>query len=386
MYNIKTLNNISKVGLNNFPKDKYKISSDTESPDAILLRSAKMHEYNFEPSLLAIGRAGAGVNNIPVSRCAENGIVVFNTPGANANAVKELVLASLFLSSRRICEAIDWVKTLKGNENVAALCEKGKAQFAGPEILGKTIGVIGLGAIGVKVCNSADGLGMNVIGFDPFLSLENAFHLSQNIKLADNLDELIKDSDYISLHLPCTDDTKNMIDKECIDKMKDGVRIINLARNELVNNADLLKALDCKKIAKYITDFASEDLIDKENVVVFPHLGASTPESEDNCAINVSIEIMDYLENGNIINSVNLPSANLPRSGKPRICVIHKNISNMISGITAVMSKSGCNIDNMINKSRGDVAYSIFDIDCEPPENLHTGISSIEGVIRVRVI
>ena len=330
MYKIKLMNKISKVGTDLFGQ-QYQIGEDIESEDGILVRSASLHDYQFPSTLLAIARAGAGVNNIPIDQCSEQGIVVFNTPGANANAVKELVLCALFLSSRQIVEGIDWVKTLKGQEGVGKLVEKGKSQFVGPEIDGKKLGIIGLGAIGVHVANAAIKLGMEVYGYDPYISVDAAWGMSKWVKNAQNMDTIFSECDYITLHAPSTPETKAMINQESIAKMKDGVRIINFARADLVDSQAVLEGIQKGKIKKYITDFATEDIIDQKDVIVMPHLGASTPESEDNCAIMAVKEMQDYLENGNITHSVNLPSVHEPRTTKYRICLIHKNVPNMLS-------------------------------------------------------
>lgn len=380
MYNILTLNKISKAGLTRLD-DNYNIADSVENPDAVLVRSASMHDMELPDSLLAIARAGAGVNNIPLDKCTEKGIVVFNTPGANANAVKELVISALLLSSRKIVEGIEWAKTLKGSSDAAKLVEKGKSQFVGPEITGKTLGVIGLGAIGILVANAAVALGMNVLGYDPFISVDGAWGLSPKVKHVVSLDEIFENSDYITLHVPLTPETKGVIGNENIAKMKDGVRILNFARGDLADNEAVLAAITDGKIAKYITDFAAPELLDVENVIVTPHLGASTPESEDNCAKMAADEIKDYLENGNIKNSVTLPSVSMARGTGVRICVIHKNVPNMISSVTSALA--GANIENMQSKSRKDYAYTVLDV---------TGafdvatVEAIEGVIKVRVI
>lgn len=387
MYHIKTLNKISPVGLDNFDRAKYTWGDDIENPDAILVRSASMHEMELPKSLLAIARAGAGVNNIPVDKCAEEGIVVFNTPGANANAVKELVLLGMLISSRKVVPALEWVKTLadKGDE-VSKLVEKGKSQFAGPEIAGKTLGIIGLGAIGVKVANAAVHLGMNVLGYDPYISVDGAWELSRSVHHAKSLKEIFETCDYITIHVPCNADTKGMINSESIATMKSGVRILNFARGELVVTEDILSALSSGKVAAYVTDFASADLIGREGVVVLPHLGASTPESEDNCAKMAALELIDYLENGNIRNSVNMPAAEMPKSGKARICVFHKNIPGMVSQITSVLSGDGLNIENMQDKSRKDMAYTLLDIAENVDGKVADQLMAIEGVTKVRII
>lgn len=386
MYKILTLNKISETGLKNFP-DTYTHSGEEANPDAILVRSASMHDMELPENTIAIARAGAGVNNIPIDKCSEKGIVVFNTPGANANAVKELVLCAMLLSSRKIVSAIDWEKTLKGNgAEVPKMVEKGKSAFAGPEIKGKTLGVIGLGAIGVLVANAALSLGMTVYGYDPFLSVDAAWSLSRGVHHAASLDEIFANSDYITLHVPSTPDTKGMICKKNIDTMKDNVRIMNFARGDLVNTADILEALNNSKVAAYATDFGCDELIGAPGVLVLPHLGASTPESEDNCAVMAVEEIRDYLENGNITHSVNLPAVSVPRTGRSRITIIHKNVPNVISKITSTVAGENINIDNMVNKSRGEYAYTMLDTDADVSEEAIAAISALDEAIRVRVI
>ena len=382
MYKIKLMNKISKVGTDLFGQ-QYQIGEDIENEDGILVRSASLHDYQSPSTLLAIARAGAGVNNIPIDQCSEQGIVVFNTPGANANAVKELVLCALFLSSRQIVEGIDWVKTLKGQEGVGKLVEKGKSQFVGPEIDGKKLGIIGLGAIGVHVANAAIKLGMEVYGYDPYISVDAAWGMSKWVKNAQNMDTIFSECDYITLHAPSTPETKAMINQESIAKMKDGVRIINFARADLVDSQAVLEGIQKGKIKKYITDFATEDIIDQKDVIVMPHLGASTPESEDNCAIMAVKEMQDYLENGNITHSVNLPSVHEPRTTKYRICLIHKNVPNMLAQFATLFANKHINIENMVNKAKGEYAYTMIDtqdvVDCEELKNL-------DHVIQVRVI
>ena len=382
MYKIKLMNKISSVGTALFNQD-YLVGEDQKDEDGILVRSATLHDYEFPQSLKAIARAGAGVNNIPIEKCSEQGIVVFNTPGANANAVKELVLCALFLSSRQIAEGIDWVKTLKGQENVGKLVEKGKSQFVGPEIDGKKLGIIGLGAIGVNVANAAIKLGMEVYGYDPYISVDAAWGMSKWVKNAQNVDAIFTECDYITLHAPSTPETKGMINQESIQKMKDGVRILNFARADLVNSQDILDGIAQGKIKKYITDFATEDIINQKDVIVMPHLGASTPESEDNCAIMAVREMMDYLENGYITNSVNLPSVKEPRTTQYRICLIHKNVPNMLAQFATILANKHINIENMVNKAKGEYAYTMIDTqDIAGLEELET----LENVIRVRVI
>lgn len=385
MFKINTLNKISPAGLDNFDRAKYSWGEDIADADAIMVRSASMHEMEFDKNLKAIARAGAGVNNIPIDKCTEQGICVFNTPGANANAVKELVLLALFMGSRKVAASMDWVKTLKGNgENVGKMVEKGKSQFVGPEILGKKLGVIGLGAIGILVANAAQQLGMTVYGYDPYISVDGAWGLSQKIIHAATLKEIYENCDYITIHVPCNKETKGFINDSSISTMKSGVRILNFARGELVEEADMLKALEEKKVACYLTDFPTDAMLDNENIVAFPHLGASTPESEDNCARMAALELIDYLENGNIKNSVNLPAASMPKTTMPRICIIHKNVKTIISQISAALSD--VNIENMLNKSRGDYAYTMLDVDGKLADDVADKIKAIDGVINVRVI
>ncbi len=387
MYNIKTYNKISKSGIEVFDKNRYIISDNAEAPVAALVRSASLHEEKFDDSLIAIARAGAGTNNIPIERLTDDGIVVFNTPSANANAVKELTVLGLLLASRKVVSGIEWAKSLKGNGNdVGKLVEKGKSAFVGPEIRGKKLGVIGLGAIGVLVANAANNLGMTVIGYDPFISLQNAWNLSHNIIRANDIKEIYENCDYISLHVPLNNDTKNTINKAALDSMKDGVRILNFSRDALVNSDDMLLALDSGKVACYVVDFPTDEMLGKEGVVCIPHLGASTPESEDNCAVMAAKELVDYIENGNIINSVNFPNISMAKSGFCRIAVIHKNIPNMLTAITSLVAKDNVNIENLLNKSRGDIAYTLLDIDDCDTETLKKHISALDGVVRVRII
>lgn len=385
MYNIQTLNKISSIGTDIFDKAKYAISDAQENPDAIMVRSAKMHDMTFGSNLLAIARAGAGVNNIPVERCAEEGICVFNTPGANSNAVKELAICALLLSSRKITEAAAWAASLKGTPDAPKTVESGKSKFAGPELMGKTLGVIGLGAIGGKIANTAIALGMNVIGYDPYLSVNAAIHLDSHVKVVKVIDDIYKNSDYITIHMPYTPDTKNTIDEAQIAMMKDGVRLINLARGELINSEAVVKAIAEGKVAKYVTDFADDVVLGAENVIVLPHLGASTPESEDNCAVMAANELIDYIENGNIKNSVNLPNASMAANGT-KICVIHKNVPALIAAMTTVVGNDGLNIDNMVNASKKDFAYTMMDVAGDVTDDVAADIKAIDGVIRVRVI
>ncbi len=387
MYKIQTLNKISPKGLELFPRDKYEVASEIINPDAIIVRSFNMHDMQFPENLLAIARAGAGVNNIPVEKCSKLGIAVFNTPGANANSVKELVIAGLLLCSRKIVQGINWAKTLigKGNE-VPKLIEKSKSQFAGPEIKGKKLGVIGLGAIGVMVANDARALGMKVKGFDPFISVESAWHLSSDIERARGPEDIFATSDYISLHVPLTEDTKNMINRDAFKRMKKGTRLLNFARGGLVNTEDLKKAIEDGTIACYITDFPDEELLKMDNVISIPHLGASTPEAEENCAIMAVNQIRDYLEKGIIRNSVNFPTCEMEPSGKRRILVTNENIPAMVGQITSILAEAKINIADMINKSKGELAYNIIDIDGEVSNEIIERIKGIKGVIKVRVI
>ena len=384
MFNILTLNKIAKVGTGRLG-DNYTCGDDVQNPDAVLVRSAAMHDMEFAPNLLAIARAGAGTNNIPKEKCTEQGIVVFNTPGANANAVKELVIAGMLLASRKIKEGIDWEKTLKGNgDAVGKMVEKGKSQFVGPEIQGKTLGVIGLGAIGILVANSAVALGMNVVGFDPFMSVPNALRLDPAVKLMKSNEDVMTNCDYLTIHVPLTPETKDLVDADMIAKMRDGVRILNFSRDGLVNSTALLDAVKSGKVAKYVTDFATDDILGEENIICMPHLGASTPESEDNCAVMACDQIKEYLENGNIINSVNYPAISLARTneGDTRFCVMHKNVPELLKKI---LSEIKGNVENMLSKSRGDYAYTIFDVAGADAADADK-ISAVDGVIRVRVI
>ena len=385
MYKIQTLNKISTVGTDVFDKSVYSVSDTVETPDAIMVRSAKMHDMIFNDNLLAIARAGAGVNNIPVDRCAQEGICVFNTPGANSNAVKELAICALLMSSRKIIEGASWAASLKGTENAPKTVEGGKAKFAGPEIAGKTLGIIGLGAIGGKIANTAIALGMKVIGYDPYLSVKAALKLYHDVRVTEDINDIYKNSDYISIHMPYTPQTKNTIDSEQIAMMKDGVRLINLARGELINSEAVVKAIKEGKIAKYVTDFADDVVLGEENVIVLPHLGASTPESEDNCAVMAAEELIDYIENGNITNSVNYPNLSMNAVGT-KICIIHKNVPTTLASITSEIGNAGVNIENLANASKGDFAYTMLDVTDDIPETVEGKINCIDGVIKVRVI
>ena len=387
MFNIKCLNKIAKIGTDHFDPAKYTLSDTCDTPDAILVRSAKMHEMTFNPELVAIGRAGAGVNNIPIDRCAEEGIVVFNTPGANANGVKELAIAALLLASRNVVGGIEWAKSHQGDTGVAALAEKEKSKFAGCEIEGKSLGVIGLGAIGGLVANAAKGLGMKVYGCDPFITVEAAWGLSRSIEKAASYDEIFSSCDYITLHVPATKDTTHMINADTIAKMKDGVRIINLARAELVDSQAMIEAVKSGKVASYVTDFITDDLLGADDrIVCIPHLGASTEESEDKCAVMAVRELMEYLEKGNIKNSVNFPNVELPHSGDTRICIMHRNVAGVLSKISTALADASINIENMINRSRGNYAYTIVETIGQVPEEALSKLYTLEEMIRIRVI
>ena len=384
MAQILKLNEISPVADKEFPAG-YTFTKEAENPDGIMLRSFNMHEYPLGSNLLAVARAGAGTNNIPIPACTEKGVVVFNTPGANANAVKELVLCELFLGGRKITDAIDWVKTLKGTEGISKAVEKGKSKFVGHEISGKTLGVIGLGAIGVMVANTAVDLGMDVIGYDPYLSVAGALHLDNRVRTAD-LDTLVKSADFVTVHVPLTPNTDKMFNAETFAKMKDGAVLINNSRGELVDTAAVLEAVRGGKLERYITDFPADELIGEPNVICVPHLGASTPEAEDNCAQMAAKELVDYIENGNITHSVNFPDVSAPRASAARVCVMHKNVEGVISSITSVVSKAGINIANLLDKSKKDMAYMILDLDAKPAEAVVSEIAAQANVLRVRVL
>ena len=387
MFRIKTLNKIASVGLAQLDKGRFVVEDDCPNPDGILVRSAKMHDYEFPEALRAIARAGAGTNNIPIDRCSEAGIVVFNSPGANANAVKEEVIFAMLAASRHMFEANEWAKReAASGADVLTTMEKAKSQFAGPEIFGKTLGIIGLGAIGAKVADAALGLGMNIVGYDPYLSVHAALSLDRRVDVVSNLDDLLKVSDYITIHVPLNDSTRNTIDAAAIAKMKGDVRIINLARNGLVDEEALIPALESGRVAAYVTDFPDNRIANATGVIALPHLGASTPESEDNCAIMAAHELQDYLENGNITNSVNMPAVSMERSGEARICVIHHNIPNTLAQITSIVSGAGMNVENLANKSRKDYAYTMLDVNGKVADAMVEQIKGIEGVIRVRVM
>lgn len=388
MYSLKTLNKIAPTGLDIIRESGISIDDETNAPDAILVRSAKMLEMEFDKNLLCIARAGAGTNNIPVDRCTQNGIVVFNTPGANAEAVKELVVCALLMASRDVVGGIDWVRSISDKgEEIPAMVEKGKSSFIGPEISGKTLGVVGLGAIGAKIANTALELGMKVYGYDPYLSVDAAWKLSSQVKHAVDIDTIYSNCDYITLHVPyIKDKTHHMLNKEAFTKMKDGVRIINLARGELVCDEDLLDAIDSTKVARYVTDFPNALNAKAPNVIPMPHIGASTPESEEKCAVMAAQEAADYLLNGNIKNSVNLPSVTLDRMGESRICIIHKNVPRMLNHFLDLIGEADINVSHMINKPRGDYAYTIIDTDTPICESIPVTIKNLNDVIRVRVL
>ena len=386
MKNILKLNAISKIADEQFPAD-YNSCDKIENPIGIMVRSFDMHTYDLPDSVLAVARAGAGTNNIPSADYAKKGVVVFNTPGANANAVKELVLTALLLGSRKVVDGIKWVDTLKGNgDNIPKMVEKGKKDFVGPEILGKTLGVIGLGAIGIKVANAAFDLGMNVVGYDPYLSVDNALKITNGIKKVNDLNELIADCDYITIHIPLLKDNAGMFNKDIFAKMKDGVVIINCARGELINNQDMIDAVNSGKVARHVTDFACEEFIGVKNIIVTPHLGASTPEAEDNCAVMAARQLVDFIDNGNIVNSVNMPNCSAPRLNKTRITCCHLNQQSMIAQITSVFANDKINIENFVNKSKGDFAYTIIDTDSDASDKLLSDLSAISGMIKVRLI
>ena len=381
---VNCLNPIAACGMELLP-DTYEITDNYADADAVLVRSTSMHDLELSDKLLCVARAGAGVNNIPLDKCAEKGVVVFNTPGANANGVKELVVAGLLLASRDLMGGYNWVKDNASDENLAKAVEKQKKQYAGNEIAGKKLGVIGLGAIGAKVANIAVRLGMEVYGYDPYISVNAAWKLSKWVHKAATVEELFKECDYITIHVPATPDTKNMINKKSLAMMKDGVRILNFARDTLVNTEDIIKALKSGKVARYITDFGSKELVETENTVVLPHLGASTPESEDNYATMAVKEMIDYLENGNIQNSVNLPTVVEPRTTTYRVCIIHKNIPNMLAVFANAFAKKSMNIENMVNKARGEYAYTVIDTN-DLSEDITKVIENHEGVIKARII
>lgn len=386
MYKINCLNPIADVGLKNF-SERYKITADVSEADGVLVRSASMHEMELPGKLLAVARAGAGVNNIPLDKCAEKGIVVFNTPGANANGVKELVLAGMLLAARDVIGGIDWVKASKDNADIAKAAEKEKKNFAGSEIMGKKLGVIGLGAVGVQVANAAVALGMEVYGFDPYLSVNAAWSLSRAVVHVTNLDDIYSQCDYITIHVPLMEETKGYINAVSIAKMKKGVILLNYARDLLVNEKDVLEGIQSGKIARYVSDFPNPTTAGQKGCIVIPHLGASTEEAEDNCAVMAVQEMMDYLENGNIRNSVNYPACDMGVCTKAgRVAVFHKNIANMITKFTAEFGQKGINISDMTNKSRGEVAYTMLDVEAAPTTEIVEALEKIDGVFRVRIV
>ena len=385
MKNIQLLNKIAKIGTDKLDPALYNIGAEVAAPEGIMVRSANMLDMDFNPELLAIARAGAGVNNIPLDKCTSEGIVVFNTPGANANGVKELAVCALLLASRDIVGGIEWVNTLKDDADAAKTVEKNKSKFAGNEIQGKTLGVIGLGAIGGLVANIAVRLGMKVVGCDPFLSVDAAWNLNHNITHAASYEEVYKVADYLTIHVPATADTKGMINAATMANMKDGVKIINLSRDSLVNSADMIAALESGKVSRYVTDFATRELIGVPGAILIPHLGASTEESEDNCAIMAAMQLDDYLRNGNIKNSVNFPAVSMPRSGDVRICVLHTNVPGILTRLTSVMAEAGVNIENMTNKSRGNAAYSMFDMTGQVPADVVDTLKALDEVMGVRL-
>ncbi len=364
----------------------YEYSEHANNPEGIMLRSFAMHDYPIGENLLAVARAGAGVNNIPVDKCTEQGVVVFNTPGANANAVKELVLCELFLGGRKITEGANWAQTLKGQDGVPKLVEKGKGKFVGQEVLGKRLGVVGLGAIGAMVANAAVDLGMTVVGYDPFISVKNAWLINNRVQFTSDLNEIFRTCDYISLHVPLTPDTRGLVNAKTLELCKDGTVVINNARGELVVSADMISAVENGKISRYITDFPDESLLGRENILCVPHLGASTPEAEDNCAYMAAKQLVDYLENGNIINSVNYPSVSMPKTSAARVCVLHRNVKEILSKILAIVSSQGINVAHMQDQSKGEYAYLILDLDDNPSASSIDLIKNLAGIIRVRVL
>ena len=387
MFKIQTLNKIAAIGLDELPRDAFEIASELANPDGIIVRSADLHAVELPASLKGIARAGAGVNNIPIDNCSKRGIVVFNTPGANANGVKELVIAAMLLASRRIIPGVEWVRTLKGKgKEVGPLIEKGKKDFVGPEIKGKKLGVIGLGAIGVMVANDAMALGMDVVGYDPYISVEAAWGLARGVKRATSLDQLLAQSDYVTLHVPLLDATKGMLNRDKFALMKKGVRIVNLARGGLVKTADIKAALAAGTVSCYVTDFVEDDFLDEKNVIPIPHLGASTPEAEDNCAVMAVRQLRDFLKFGNVKNSVNFPSCEMPYTGRARLVVGNANVPNMVGQITTVLAADKINILDMMNQSAGELAYNIIDVDGDVGEATVEKLRKIEGVIMARLI
>ncbi len=385
MFTIQTLNNISPVGLDKLPRDSYEIASEMSNPDAILVRSAKMHEMEIGNNLKAVGRAGAGVNNIPLDKMSDKGVVVFNAPGANANAVKELVISSMLLASRNICQAWDYVNRLP-LDNLKTAVEDGKKNYAGSELPGKTLGIVGLGAIGVQIANAADALGMKVVGFDPNITIKSAWKLSADVEQALNIDELFAQSDFVSFHVPLVEGTKNLLNAERIALLPAGATILNFARDGIIDEDALITALEAGKVKYYVTDFPIDDKKDHERVIALPHLGASTAEAEDNCAVMVANQVKDYLENGNITNSVNFPEAKMPRLGSARLSIAHQNIPNMVGQISTILADAGINIIDMLNKSRDEVAYTLIDLESEISDTVVGSLQQVEGALSVRVL
>lgn len=386
MFRIKTLNKIAAVGTRHFAKEKYEVGSHVENPDAILVRSASMHEMELSADLKAIARAGAGTNNIPIDKCSQQGIVVFNTPGANANAVKELAIASLLLASRNIVGGVCWTRGLPPDLDIEKEVENGKKAFVGPELFGKSLGIFGLGAIGAMVANTATELGMTVYGNDPYLTVEGAWMLNHSVRRAADPKLIYENCDYICLHVPSTPETRGFINARVISQMKHGVRIINLSRGDLVNNVDMAQALESGKVACYLTDFPSAEILKMKNVIAIPHLGASTPESEDNCAVMAVNELIDFLENGNIKNSVNFPDVQNPKGGDESVCVFHRNVPNILAQVSSALSAEGLNIENLSSRSKKDLAYSVFEIIGRCPAGVVDRLSKVDGIIRVNVI
>ena len=385
MLNIQVLNNISPLGLGKFSNETYDVSSSDENPDAILVRSAKMHDMEIGDSLKAVGRAGAGVNNIPLEKMSDKGVVVFNTPGANANAVKELVISSMLLASRNICQGWDYVNKLP-LENLKTTVEDGKKQYSGSELPGKTLGIVGLGAIGVEIANAASILGMDVIGYDPSISKKNAWKISSEVEEALSLEELFSRSDFVSFHVPLVDATKNLLDAKRISLLPEGCVIINMSRDGIVDEDELIKSLDSGKVKYYVTDFPIDEKKNHDRVIALPHLGASTSEAEENCAIMIAKQVKDYLEHGNIVNSVNFPDSKMPRAGEERLAITHRNVPNMVRQITKEIAEEGANIVDMLNKSRGDFAYTLIDIEKEIPKTVIENIKQVEGILKVRAL
>lgn len=387
MYKILTLNNISPVGLDHFPRENYEVASEIQHPDAILLRSCNMHDMELPPSVKAVGRAGAGVNNIPVDRMSQAGIPVFNAPGANANAVKELVIAGMLMASRNLCQAWDFARSLEGDdESIHKAVEAGKKQFVGFELPGKTLGVVGLGAIGVQVANGALALGMNVIGFDPDITVKRAWEMSSQVRQASSIEDLLSRVDYISFHVPLVDATRNMINAERLQRIRDNLVILNFSRDGVVDDGAVLAAIDAGRVYAYVCDFPSNLLKDHPRVVTLPHLGASTQQAEENCAIMVAEQVREYLENGNIRNSVNFPELVMPRSEGYRIAIANANVPNMLGQISTCLANAGLNIHDMLNKSRGELAYTLVDVDSELPPECLDKVAAIEGVLNVRAL